>query len=260
MSTKPEFDLSRIRSIRGASITEFRMYSPKVARVIATFVGEQTPEEATDRLTACLNGLASPIRSSFRWLEKNRSAIGFVSQVTPVRMYDEKTVTAKYQRINANLFMDPSDKSIWETKSGSGGQYLARKGEDNLAELIEAARSSPRGSVPRMMSVMAAAARPQQFVAFVDKDGSAVDYGFCLAPTDDGYNVLSYTTKQTASIERDGVIGVYSLDVPENIKSKVTASAGYQKDASTDYYKRLYSYAPEYLEQVIRQVEQQAVL
>lgn len=263
---KKEFDLTKIRSIKGASITEYRMYSPKVARVIASFVGDLTPEDATDRLIACLNGAASPIRSSFRWLEKHRSAIGFVSLTSAVRAFDEKTVTAKYHQVKANLFMDPSDESIWEVKPGSGGQYLAKRGNDNLAELIEAARVSPRGSMPRMSAVMAAAARPQQFVSFVEPDGQVVDYGFCLKADADTYHVLSNTTQQPVEIPRDGIISVHTLDIPAAIRSTIEKSGGGVKAGFSDsqavieYYKRAYAYAPEYVESIIRQIEQQSAM
>lgn len=262
-----EFNLSKIRSIKGASITEFRLYSPKVARVIATFVGEQTPEEATERIMACLDGQATPIRSSFRWLEKNQSAIGFVTTVTPVRSYDENAVNSKYHRINANLFMDPSDETIWEVKPGSGGQYLARKGTDNLAELIEAARTSPRGSTPRMMSVMAAAARTSQFVAFVEPDANVVDYGFCVKSSTTTYQILSSTTQEVCEIPRDGVVGVYTLDIPDQVKAAISKNtdtkvkAGFTDAASAiEYYKKAYAYAPDYVESIIRQIEQQSVM
>jgi hypothetical protein len=259
-----EFDVSKIRNIRGASLTEFRMYSPTVAKVIATFVGDLQADEAAERIQACLNGQAAVIRSSFRWLQKPNSAIGFVTSVPAVRAYDENVVKARYTPITANIFMDEQDKSIWEVKPGSGGQYLSRKSEDNLADLIEASRHSPRGSTPRMASVMSATARNHQFLAFVEPESQSVDYGFCVATEASGYKVLSHTTTSVLDVPRDGIVGVYDLAIPEQILSsinpKAVKAATMDTQTSIEYYKKAYSYAPDYIESIIRQVEQQAMM
>lgn len=244
-----------IRSIKGASITEFRPISDKMAKVISTVVGDMKPAELVERLTAALEGKASPIRGSFRWLEKGRSMIGFVGLVPMVRAYEEKNIEATYRRITANTFMDKNDESIWEVKPGSGGSYLAKKSVDNLAELIEANRVSPRGSMVRMYQVVNAAVRSNEFLAYVDGTNHQVQYGFCLENVEGGHKVLSHTTSEVENVPFDNVVAAFEVDVPKAIQAAV---GEYDKKKSIDYYKRLYFYDPAYLEKTIRQVEEMA--
>lgn len=267
MNTTSEFNVAAaIRSIQGVTVTEYDLYSPSVARVICTVVGDMDRLTMSDRLAAVFGGRAAPIRSSFRWLEKNRSALGFVRITQPVRAYSKTEIESKYTRINANLFMDPSDESIWEVKPGSGGSYLARKGEDNLAELIEANRVSPRGSTPRMHSILSAVAKKSNLVAYVEEEAASVDYGFCIHALSgrDRYSILSSTTHKPVEITADGVVGVYEVEIPAAVQANVRATskaiASFDPKDPIEYYKQLYFYAPDYLEKLIVEIEQQAAL
>lgn len=253
---------STLRSIKGVSVSEYTLLSPKVARVIANSVGNMSKAEFGDRLSAIFENRATAVRSSFRWLAEGTSAIGFVHLQQPVRAFDQKNVTAKYQRINANLFMDKADESVWEVKPGSGGSYLSRTGEDNLAELIEASRISPRGSTPRMNSVVSASARAREFVAFVDVTAGVVDYGFCLESANGDHVVLSSTTTQTVNVSAASVVGVYDINIPPHVHNAIKGTkvqAATDKATMIDYYRRAYGYAPEYLEEIIKQIEAMSV-
>ena len=265
---RKEFDLSSITSIKGASISEYRMYSDKIARVVANFVGSLSPTEARDRLIAVLDGQAAPIRGSFRWLEEGRSALGFVALTPQIRSFDAKTVEAKYHKVTANVFMDSSDDSIWEVKPGSGGSYLARKGQESLADLIEAARTGASNGAPRMASIVSASVlnRKNQFMAYISASQGIVDYGFCVGfdKKTDGYKVMSTTTNSVEDVQREGVIGVYSVELPQHIAAGIqtkAASAGPGDVASQEeYWRKAYSYAPDYVEKLCREVEQQAAI
>jgi hypothetical protein len=266
MNTKPEFDTSSIRSIRSAAITEYTPVSATVSRIIATFVGRMPAQDALDRITAVLGGRARPIQSSFRWLEENRSAIGFVTVAKSVKEFNS-TVEAKMQKVTANLFMDQKDESLWKLEQGAGGKYLTRQGTDNLAELLEASRISPRGGTPRMSSILSASVRTKQFAAFVPEDGQMVDYGFCVEVGNGAYKVQSYTTGQTAVVSSDAVVGVYSVDLPAHVTAGIGAApapkgikASADTDAQIEYWKKAYSYAPAYVDMLVKQVEQMAAL
>ena len=255
---------SVLKSVKGVSVSEYTMLSPKVARVIANTVGRMTQSELSDRIGAIFGNRATAVRSSFRWLQENRSAMGFVSLQTPVRAFDQKDVGTKYQAIKANMFMDKADESVWEVKPGSGGSYLARTGEDNLAELIEASRISPRGNVPRMSSIVAASAKPKEMVAFVDLKNGVVDYGFCLsvdASTGD-HIVVSTTTNQPTDVMAASVVGVYEVDIPANVHKAVAGNvvlAAGDKSGMIEYYRRAYGYAPDYLAKVIDEINAMSV-
>ena len=259
-----EFNIaSALKSVKAVSVSEYTLLSSKVARVIANVVGTMDAREISDRMSVLLENRATPIRSSFRWLQEGRSIIGFVSVQNPVRAYDENQIKSKYQAIKANMFMDKADESVWEVKPGSGGNYLSRMGEDNLAELIEASRISPRGSTPRMSSVVSAAARPRELVAFVDVTSASVDYGFCLSSKDGNHVVLSQVTGQPTDVVANAVVGVYDIQIPaathKAIASTKVTAAG-DTSAMIDYYRRAYGYNPDYLEQVIKQIEAMAAV
>ena len=269
MNHKPEFDVSSITSIRSAAITEFTPISATVAKVIATFVGRMEQQDALDRITAVLGNRARPIQASFRWLEEHRAAIGFVTVSKAVKEFNS-TVEAKMQKINANLFMDQKDESLWKLEQGAGGKYLTRQGTDNLAELLEASRISPRGGTPRMSSILSASVRTKQFAAFVPEDGQMMDYGFCVAVGEGAaggtaYKVQSYTTGQTATVSADAVVGVYSVDIPAHVTAGIGAppvAKGIKASADTDaqiaYYRKAYAYSPAYVDMLIQQVEHMA--
>lgn len=266
MNRKPEFDVSSIRSVRSAAITEYITISATVAKVIATFVGRMPAQDALDRITAVLGNRARPIQASFRWLEEHRAAIGFVTVSKAVKEFNS-SVEAKMQKMNANLFLDQKDESLWKLEQGSGGKYLTRQGTDNLAELLEASRISPRGGTPRMSSILSASVRTSQFAAFVPEDGQMMDYGFCVGVGEGAYKVQSYTTGQTAVVSQDAVVGVYTVDLPPHITANLGAAptpkgikASADTDAQSEYYRKAYAYAPAYVDLLIKQVEQMAAL
>lgn len=260
MSNKEFNFASALKSVKGVSISEYTLLSAKVARVIVNVVGSVDQREISDRISAIFENKATPIRASFRWLQQGRSAVGFIATQQPVRSFDTAQVQAKYTAIKANMFMDKSDESVWQVKPGSGGSYLSRMGEDNLAELIEASRVSPRGSTPRMSSIVAAVARPREMVAYVDNSG-VVDYGFCLSSSNGDHVVVSSTTNLPTDVVGNCVVGVYEIDVPQNIQKAITSAkvtASGDQSAMIDYYKRLYSYSPDYLALVIKEIEAMA--
>lgn len=254
-----EFNIaSALKSVKGVSVSEYTMLSSKVARVIANTVGRMDQQEMSDRIAAIFQNRATPIRSSFRWLQEGRSAIGFVAVQTAVRAFTQDQVGTKYTAIKANMFMDKGDESVWEVKSGSGGGYLARTGQDNLAELIEASRISPRGSTPRMSSIVAASAKAKELIAFVDTRTGTMDYGFCLSSKGGDPVVLSSVTAQPVDVTANSVVGVYEIEIPKNIHTAISAAnkvvAAGDTSGMIDYYKKAYAYAPDYLEQIIQQI------
>lgn len=257
-----KFDVSRFSNIRSAAITGFTMLDDKVARVIASVVGDMDPNELGERIAAVTNHEATPVKGSFIWLERGRSLLGYMTTAKKIRPFEEGN--SRYHSVTANLFMDTKDESLWELKPGVGGRYLSRQGNDNLAELLEASRTSPRGSAPRMNSILSASASIHQFVAFIDKSSAAVDYGFCVqsaANPDASCVVLSTTTSKEVEVAKDYIISRHTVDIPDVIRNsivraaKAPVKAGIDKAAMIEYYKKAYVYAPEYIEQIIKQIQ-----
>jgi hypothetical protein len=118
-----------------------------------------------------------------------------------------------------------------------------------------------------MSSILSASVRTKQFAAFVPEDGQMMDYGFCVEAGDGAYKVQSYTTGQTAVVAGDAVVGVYTIEVPAHVTAALGASpvpkgikASADTDAQIEWTKKAYSYAPAYIDMVIKQIEQMAAM
>jgi hypothetical protein len=175
------------------------------------------------------------------------------------------------------MFMDKEDESLWELKEGAGGKYLARHGHDDLSTLIEKARVSPRGSVPRMAAIVNSSVSQNDMVAFVSATRwtAEVDYGFCVGQNNDGtLRILSSMTKDVVAVDPQVVVASYEIDkadLPRIPKDKVRVSAGNDPLAAEqplsgkplgweEYYKLAYCYAPEYVDKVIEQIRQMSAV
>ncbi len=259
------------------TITEYEEINPRVARVILTTASTDKAAIAASLMTT-LKSAAAPIPDSFRWLEYGHSMIGYVTASSDVRVLDKETnlVQAGYKLVAANIFMDDEDSQVWELKSGAAGKYLVRQGHDNLAELIEANRRSPRGSTPRMHSVVSASAEPNEVIAFVNSHGSMtpeVDYGMCVRNTERGYEVIVAGVQEPLEVLHSEVISAHTVDTAE---LKTAIAAAYQNagerpqkvKAATDdgkmsleeYYRKLFSYNPAYVKLMMKVIKEQAAM
>lgn len=247
------------------SITDFKIVAKKLAKVIVAFTSKPTREEVVEALTAKMQYLAAPVENSFRIIKDN-VAVGFVRASTEVRAIEDKEqLRANYKVMASNILMDNADKTLWEVKEGASGKFLARHGHEDLSELVGAAINH-RQDVPKIRQLAQASVAPREFVAFASASGD-MDYGFCIkAHTKEGVVcVVSATTGQAVNIPADvvaSVIPVGGVKIPLSAHQRITA-AGIDRNAvgqEKDYYTRLYSYAPDYLAEVIRQVEGTAAM
>lgn len=256
-----------LRSLATVAINEYQLVNDKLARVIITCSGRMSKDGLYQHLANQFRGSAAPVRGSFRWLNEGLNAVGYMTLVRAAKEITKREELAGYREVSSNMYLDESDKSLWELKEGAGGKYLCRQSHDNLAELIEASRVPARGSTPRMRSVIMEAAKAHEMIAFVDTSGfsSETDYGFCVG-TDKKtgeYIVVSSITKQPVQVKPECVVSAVFLDGEQfdvTAKVKLERAAAYDPAASIEYYKKLYSYSPHYLRKVIEQIEQQAAL
>ena len=260
-----------VRAMKGfqsISVNEYHLVNDKVARVIVTCSGNMNKEMLYHKLAEQFDGQAAPVRGSFRWLNEGQHAIGYLTLNRETREVSTRAELSKYRELSNSLYLDETDKSMWQLRSGAGGQYLCREGgHDNLAELIEASRVPARGSTPRMRSVLMEEAKMHEIIAYVDNAGfsAETDYGFCVgrdSKTND-YIVVSATTRQPVNVPVDCVVAaVYTEGAQFDASSKVRLEVKAAGDTtqSIEYYRRLYSYAPDYLRKVIEEIEQTAAM
>lgn len=248
-----------------ASITDYEMLSPKLARVIVAFTGNQTKEQLTETLASQMGYMASPVEGSFRMLKDN-VAIGYVRANQELREVDDKEIKASYKVMANNILMSNSDRTLWEVRTGAGGTFLARQGQEDLSELVSAS-TNRRTDVPRLHQVVSAhVAKAHEFVAFAS-DAGDMDYGFCTAASRDGskIKVVSRTTGRVEIVRSKQVASVLpasAVPIPKDVHQRITASGISREDVNqqTEYWNRLYSYAPAYLSDVIQQVEDTAAM
>jgi len=254
-----------------AAVTEYSIVNSRVARVIVSTVSNVNTPQLRAALQENLGASVTPITGSFRWLsDQKNSLIGFVALATPQHLVDGDPTKAGYRLVASNMYMSEADQSVWELKAGASAQYMVRQGQDDLRELLENSRATPRGSTPRMASVIQASAQPTELVAFVNSFGNAqpaVDFGFCLSSDkDNNYTMITATYDQPIKVSASEIVSIYALDpnqVHQQIQrgaaaKSVSVTAASDKSTMIDYYKRLYSYAPDYLKLVIKEINEMA--
>jgi len=256
---------SVLAGIVPASVTEYKMINDRLAQVIVSASDRHLSKDIRSSVEASVGEAVSLVRDSFRWLNAEKTAmIGFVALATPQRLLDTDTPEkAGFRMVAKNMYLSEEDESVWEMKKSAAGTYMVRNGHDNLAELLETARVSPRGATPRMASVVNASSMPTEFVAFVNSLGSAqpsMDYGFVVKSDKDGLSVVTATYSKPVTIRHTEVVSSYTLDA-QTIEREVRAgaarvNAAVDKSDMIDYYKKLYSYAPDYLKLVIKEINE----
>lgn len=172
---------ARIHTIN-ATISDFRMITPTLAQVVATFNSVDTDRDTlAGAVGRAFDNNATPIENSFRTLSSygNPAMVGFVSVNRETRPYDD-TAPKSMVALASNMLMDSTDDSLWEVRSDSNGnKLLCRQEGDALQMLLETASVRiPRA--PKLNNVVASADRGN-FVAFIDPKTEAMRYGYVLA-------------------------------------------------------------------------------
>lgn len=260
------FDLDRISSKLTAfrlSVNDYKMVTPTLARVVLNMNG--TPEDSLQMRVAIaklFGNQASAVEGSFRWASRNgdvKAVVGYVKSNNDVREFDPKADGAKYRAMASNLLMDNEDKTLWEVRSGSGdNKYLARQGNEDLSALVHLATSF-RSVSPRLSQTASGVPAPKDFVAFVDRTTEEVRYGFAVSTatveSKGTLTVVATNDENAVDIPEADVIDVYEPDAEDNAQV-ATAATGLSKEAMIAYYKKAYSYSPEYINLIIDTINQ----
>jgi len=240
--------------MKTVSITDFRIKSNLLAKVIVSYTGQVDAEFIHESLTRQLGYAATPVRASFKRI-RDGVAVGFVRANREVRAASKAEVSAGYRVMSSNILMDNEDKTLWEVKDGVAGKYLARHGQEDLTALVTAAVQR-RSDIPGLRHITIAKAAQSEMVAFVDDEGD-MDYGFALATSEDQVKVLSFNRRIAINAGYDQVVSISPVSVPKSVSAPVLSSlTAEEKKVSIDYYRRLYGYAPDYLREVIDQINQ----
>lgn len=246
-------------SAQTVSITDYKVISDTLAKVVIAFTGKQNKESIQETLSAKLQHLATPVENSFRIVKAN-VAVGFVRTNVAVRQVTDTEIKAGYMMVaKSNILMDNADSTLWRIKEGAGGtKYLAREGNEDLSELISASVYR-RSDTPALSAVKAATVDRNDFVAYATASGD-VDYGFCVATATDKLKVVSASTQSAVVIDKESIVSSLEVELPNDLRKQLNASAIMQGDkaGSIAYYTKLFGYAPEYLAKLVQYIEDTA--
>lgn len=243
------------------SITSHRMMADNVAQVVVAFTGEYKPEELRDALTAKLDMKAAPIEGTFRQITAG-AAVGFVRAHKEVRVVEPSELRASYRVMSSNMMMDNADRSLWDLQSNAGAVFLTRHGNEDLSELVASATFHGRQDVPRASRLTAARAAQNEVVAFVNEEG-VLDHGFVLEDNGTSCKVearLSGTTEVPYSMVASAHDVALDETVCRGVMKELRASLPENSKAQAkDYYRKLFAYAPEYMQKVFDMIDGSAV-
>ena len=241
--------------VNTVSLTDYKLLSPKLAKVIIAYTGRQDRNTIAASLNKQMNHMAAVVENSFRQV-KAGVAIGFVRTNKEVRVpANDNEIRASYKVMSSNILMDNKDKSLWEVREGAGGKYLARHGQEDLSELIESAVNR-RTDVPNLRQIAMASAAKGEYVAFVSPSGD-MDYGFATGVRSDAVRVVSTTTQLQTVVPKSHITASFNVPIPKKLHQHAlqAASKGEQKD----YWSKLYGYDPAYMKEVQDQVDEGTV-
>ncbi len=247
--------LSRV-SRNTVALHDYEMVTDTIARVVVAYTGDDKGDVFLANLTKLMNGLAQPVRNSFRRLTPN-SVVGFVAANRETRVYDQDQDLNKYRAVTANILMDRDDSSMWEMKEGAAGTYLCRQGVEDLSELT-ASLVSRRTGVPRLSAVAMATVAPKELVAYVDPQSHEIDYGLVVSSADGKVTLVSAATQEPVEANAKLVVhAAYLDDAEQKCLGIETADAG-DKSKMVEYYRKAYPYAPEYVSALIEMINKHA--
>ena len=260
------FDINRIAAKMSSfrfSVNDYEVVTPSLAKVVLNMSGmPDGPLEIRAAIAKLFKNQASAVEGSFRWATRQgdiKTAVGYVRAHNDVREYEEQAAAGKYRVMSSNLLMDNEDRSLWEVRDGAGSKYLCRQGNEDLTALVHMA-TAHKASLPSLVQLASGQPAPKDFVAFVDAQTEEVRYGFAVAAAAEGkVSVVATDDESLVEVSEALVIDVYELEKAEHARLSATAAAdGLSREAMVEYYKKAYSYSPEYIQEIIKMIDQHA--
>jgi hypothetical protein len=248
------------------TITDHKLVTPTLARVIVAWTGEMSTETMAGMLTEQMKYLATPVENSFRSLTKD-TAVGFVRANREIRELNEakdpKTgqvmARVQYKVMSNNILMDNKDRTLWEVKDGPGGKYLARHGNENLAELIEATTNFQRTDVPKLSRITIAKAGRGEFAAYCGLDGN-MDYGFVTRTSNTKCEIMSMATQRPVVVPNQLIASLTPVSIDKEIHKAVMARVQTSGEVAqaAEYWRTLYSYDKPYADAFVKYTNESA--
>lgn len=248
-------------SARTININEGVMINANLAKVMITTTGNVDAEQIAETLCAKLQGQGALVEGSLQRVQASdigNSYIGFVKSVSEVREVDSHELQASYHSVlatNTNVLVSNEDQSVWELKTGSSGKYLVRHQEEDLSALVASA-SNESELAPRLAKVSMQVPQREALVAYVTDTGN-VDYGFVTKTSAANQNVelISVESSSPRVVSTRTMLSAHAVDLdPEVYRLAAASVTEGDKDKMRQFYTALYSIAPDYLSEVISEI------
>lgn len=263
------FNLDRMRNLAGkinnvvAKVTDFQPLNAQIARVAVTLSSAYVSQaDATAAIARATNNQASPVLGSFRAVPNALvpTLIGFVSANREVVTGDDDRAK-RFQAQTASILMDPTDETLWRVVEEGGATLFVRTDTQDLHTALASVRT--RDVRAPQLQLAAAESTSGEFISYVSADG-ALKHGFVVHASEGDVEVLPSDAEDEEIISEDQVVEAHFLDD----LNQEAAAAGIEstnfdsrsKEAMKEFYKRMYSYAPDYLAKVIKQIDDSAAV
>lgn len=240
------------------TISDYEIISPTLAKVVVSYTGQLSKNEIKAAILEKFDNKVAPVENSFQKVTSHArggSAVGFVKANREVRLATEKELRASYRVMSSNILMDATDRSLWEIKQGSSGKFLARHGNEDLSELVQATVER-NANVPSIRHIAMAQAVKGELASFVSRTGE-MDYGFVLQASAEKVKILSKTTGMPEVVKMEAVTNLSRVGIPKSFHQQMVKAciSREDKDQAQEYWKKLYSYSPAYMDDLVQQVE-----
>lgn len=256
-------------NLASVAVADYQVVTANIARAIITQSNVSDAGQLHQLIGKKLNHLGRSIAASFVPLDDSGNTLmGFVVRNVQVKPVTQKELTASYQVMaKSNICMDTKDNTLWDIKRGPAGVMLSRHNAGDVGTALAAA-VTPNVTNMRISTVASVQPAPRQFVAFVTPQGQ-IDHGFVTSVNrrEGKAEVVSASTKKAVIINNMMVVTAAEVEVPAQIHRAVTAATGVAdytaKDVKIgdirDYYKHVYSYDQDYLNLVMKNIDDMAL-
>lgn len=248
---------------RTVTVADYRTINANLAKVIIATTGDVEQEDIEEAIIAKLKGQGALVKASLRKVTSEGSIkasyVGFIRAMNEVREVTPHELQASYKAIvasNENVLINNKDQSVWQLKTAASGKYLVRQSEDDLQSLVASVVNN-YVPAPKLSAVRMPMPECNQLAAYVTPEGT-LDYGFVTrtSTANNAIQVVSSNDRVTRTVNLDVVASAYSVEIPTEVYKVAAANVSREeKDKQIAFYTSLYDWAPDYLADLIKDIE-----
>ena len=247
------------------NVADYRPVTDKLARVILAHVsidGKMSPQRISAAIAEKFDNMVAPVERSFVAID-DKTMVGYVRANVAIVPVTEKELKEGYRVMGSaetNVVMSNKDRSLWNVRRGTAGTILSRQSKADMAEVI-ASKIEPSSSPLRFNVMASAMPEKREFASFVTDNGE-IDHGFCVRVNASRgvAEIMSMSTKQPVLVEAQRFVSRAEVKIPKSAHrvaaAKIAENAG---DVPVNniraYYDAVYAYAPDYLAEVQKTID-----